>query len=191
MLKIILYLLLCVKYFPFLLIYIIKRNGQIKDDIHHYSEYFGFRKNYYFTLVYLLEKIPEFRNIFYFRYPCSFFIKPFFRGVNSLYFFMDNKSVNGGLLLWHGFSTAINAVSIGKNCEIWQNVTIGKKSTKNIPDKPTIGNNVKICANSVVIGSIKIGDNVIIGAGAVVNKDIPNNSIAVGNPVRIIKNQNK
>ena len=50
-----------------------------------------------------------------------------------------------------------------------------------------IGNHVFIYANSVVLPGVQIGDNVIIGAGSVVTKDIPSNSIAVGNPCRVIK----
>lgn len=50
-----------------------------------------------------------------------------------------------------------------------------------------IGNNVFIGANSVILPGIQIGDNVVIGAGSVVNKDIPSNSIAVGNPCKVIK----
>ena len=49
-----------------------------------------------------------------------------------------------------------------------------------------IGNNVFIGAESVVLPNVSIGDNVIIGAGSVVTKDIPCNSIAVGNPARVI-----
>ena len=44
-----------------------------------------------------------------------------------------------------------------------------------------------IYANSVVLPGVQIGDNVIIGAGSVVTKDIPSNSIAVGNPCKVIK----
>lgn len=50
-----------------------------------------------------------------------------------------------------------------------------------------IGNNVFIYANSVVLPGVQIGDNVVIGAGSVVTKDIPSNSIAVGNPCKVIK----
>lgn len=50
-----------------------------------------------------------------------------------------------------------------------------------------IGNNVFIYANSVVLPGVEIGDNVIIGAGSVVTKNIPSNSIAVGNPCIVIK----
>lgn len=54
----------------------------------------------------------------------------------------------------------------------------------------TIGNNVFIGANSVILPGIKIGNNVVIGAGSIVCKDIPSNSIAVGNPCKVIKTKN-
>ena len=50
----------------------------------------------------------------------------------------------------------------------------------------TIGNNVFIGANSVILPGVHIGDNVVIGAGSVVTNDIPSNSVAVGNPCKVI-----
>ncbi len=50
-----------------------------------------------------------------------------------------------------------------------------------------VGNNVWIGGNVVVLPGVTIGDNVVIGAGSVVTKDIPSNSVAVGNPCRVIK----
>lgn len=50
-----------------------------------------------------------------------------------------------------------------------------------------VGNNVWIGGNVIVLPGVIIGDNVVIGAGSVVNKDIPSNSIAVGNPCKVIK----
>ncbi len=50
-----------------------------------------------------------------------------------------------------------------------------------------VGNNVWIGGNVVVLPGVKIGDNVVIGAGSIVTKDIPSNSVAVGNPCRVIK----
>ncbi len=50
-----------------------------------------------------------------------------------------------------------------------------------------IGNNVWIGGNVVVLPGVKIGDNCVIGAGSVVTKDIPDNSVAVGNPCRVIR----
>lgn len=53
--------------------------------------------------------------------------------------------------------------------------------------KVTIGSNCFLGAKTVVLPNVTIGDNVIIGAGSVVTKDIPSNSVAVGNPCRVIK----
>ncbi len=50
-----------------------------------------------------------------------------------------------------------------------------------------IGNDVWIDGNVAVLPGVKIGNNVVIGAGSIVNKDIPSNSVAVGNPCRVIK----
>lgn len=52
-----------------------------------------------------------------------------------------------------------------------------------------IGNDVFIYANSIILPGVQIGNNVIIGAGSVVTKNIPSNSIAVGNPCKVIKSK--
>ena len=95
-----------------------------------------------------------------------------------------------GLIIYHGQSLIVNqGVIIGDNCILRNSVTIGHKKLVDgsFSKCPRIGNNVDIGANVCIIGDIKIGDNVIIGAGAVVVKDIPANSIAVGNPARILE----
>lgn len=51
----------------------------------------------------------------------------------------------------------------------------------------TIGNNVWVGGNVVITPGVHIGNNVVIGAGSIVTKDIPDNSIAVGNPCRVIR----
>ena len=80
-------------------------------------------------------------------------------------------------------------VKIGKGCKIWQNVTIGngKYNPETGRTYPVLGNNVLVYSNSVVVGGITIGDDVVIGAGAVVVKDVPCGATVVGNPARIIK----
>ena len=50
-----------------------------------------------------------------------------------------------------------------------------------------IGNNVWVGGNVVILGGVTIGDNAVIGAGSVVSKDIPANSLAVGNPCRVVR----
>lgn len=76
---------------------------------------------------------------------------------------------------------------IGSNCKIFQSVTIGSKWTNGFctGDAPYIGDNVMIGAGAVILGNITIGNNVIIGANAVVLRDIPPNSFVVGVPGKI------
>ncbi len=78
------------------------------------------------------------------------------------------------------------SVKMGYGCRIYQNVTIGNDE-KDALNVPTIGNGVIIYANAVVFGKIKIGNNVTIGAGSVVFKDVPDDVVVAGNPARIIK----
>lgn len=78
---------------------------------------------------------------------------------------------------------------IGENCKIFQGVTIGSKWSNGtcLGEAPKIGNNVMIGAGAVILGDIFIGDNSIIGANAVVTRSIPANSLAVGVPAKIKK----
>ena len=83
----------------------------------------------------------------------------------------------------HGFSTIVFAKSIGNNCMINQQVTIGWANG----GAPVIGDNVWIASGAKVLGPVTIGNDVIIGANAVVIKDIPAHSIVAGVPAKIIK----
>jgi serine O-acetyltransferase len=66
-------------------------------------------------------------------------------------------------------------------------VTIGKKTSQQVNDRPTIGNNVKISAGAIAVGDIKIADNSVIGAGAIVTKDVPEpGTVVVSQPSRYI-----
>ena len=77
---------------------------------------------------------------------------------------------------------------IGENVVIRQNVSIGTNAKPGQGGfAPKIGNNVMIGAGACVLGNITIGNNATIGANAVVLNDVPDNSIAVGIPAKIIK----
>jgi len=69
----------------------------------------------------------------------------------------------------------------GDNCRIRTGVVVGLKRVDE-PCAPVIGDNVDIGAGAKLLGRIKVGNNVLIGANAVVVDDVPDNSIAVGNP---------
>lgn len=97
-------------------------------------------------------------------------------------------AIGGGMRVYHGTSTVVHCKSIGENFSVYQNVTLGKGKLINGESRPTIGDNVWVYTGAVVIGGITIGNNCKIGAGAVVNKDVPDNCTVVGNPMRIIQN---
>jgi len=69
----------------------------------------------------------------------------------------------------------------GDNCRIRNGVVVGLRRVEE-PVAPIIGNNVDIGAGAKLLGQIRIGDNSIIGANAVVIEDVPENSIAIGVP---------
>jgi serine O-acetyltransferase len=84
----------------------------------------------------------------------------------------------------YGITISLSA-RLGENVTIMQNVTIGSKTITDW-ESPEIGNNVYIGAGAILLGPIKIGDTAVIGAGAVVVKDVPPGCTAVGNPARVL-----
>lgn len=97
----------------------------------------------------------------------------------------SNAKIAKGLYIGHFGSIHIEG-TIGENCSIAQEVTIGYLGFGK-RGLPKIGNNVFIGAGAKILGDITIGDNVRIGANAVVRKSIPDNSVVAGVPVRVLK----
>lgn len=140
----------------------------------------------------LLIRNKPFRNIVKYRISSKFIGGGYLFWLPTLKSIEINcKKIGGGLKIPHN-TAVIVANSIGEHCQIGPNVVVGKNNNHGENGRITaiIGNNVKIHANSTVFGGITIGDNVIIGAGSVVNKSIPENSMVIGNPFRIIKKYN-
>ena len=138
----------------------------------------------YHHLVKLCAHYPAFRNVLYFRLKkVATFFNILLPKQNEPIICAESE-IGGGLFFCHGFSTIVVVKSIGKNCWINQQVTIGANSQYGYP---TIGNDVHIFAGALVIGDIIIGNNVVIGAGTVVTKSVPDNCTVVGNPARIIR----
>lgn len=94
--------------------------------------------------------------------------------------------IGPGMLLMHRHGVMIGPVSIGKNCVIHQNVTIGQRVAGGDQGVPQIGDNVWIGPGAVITGAIEIGSGVTISAGSVLSKSVPNQCLVAGNPARVI-----
>ena len=88
---------------------------------------------------------------------------------------------------YSGIGVVIHSdAEIGDNCVIGQHVTVGGGNNR-YPGVPKIGNNVYISHGAIVFGGITIGNNVTIGANAVVTKPVPDNAIVAGGPAKILR----
>ncbi len=88
----------------------------------------------------------------------------------------------------HGMGVVIGETTrIGDDVTLYQGVTLGGTGKQKGKRHPTIGDRVVISAGAKVLGSIEIGNDVLIGAGAVVIKPVPDNCTVVGVPGKIVK----
>jgi len=167
----------------------VKSNPVVQEDIiQTYSiNESGDRNNSLRTkFTHLMKSNPEFAYIFFNRInKPGYYWKHLFTS-EYLCEIYNIDAIGGGLICYHPFSAVINAKSIGKNFQFRNSITIGNKSNDNSL-LPSIGDNVVVGANAVIIGNITVGDNVIIGAGAIVVKDVPSNVVVAGNPAKVIK----
>jgi len=110
--------------------------------------------------------------------------KPIVDGFSGARIYAD--SIIGGGLLLHQSSGVVIApgVVLGENCTFFSGACVVYKANDKGNASPRIGNNVKLMVGCKIIGDVIIGDNVSVGANAVVIKSIPENCIAVGIPAR-------
>jgi serine O-acetyltransferase len=145
----------------------------------------------------LLWKFPTFRNLLYYRirrerhWPSRLLLE-FARRILPRWpsLWIACSSVGPGLFIQHGFSTAIGGESIGTDCWINQQVTIGH-ARNDAGCGPVIGNNVRIAAGAQVLGNLTIGDNCTVAPNSYVNKSIPPNCTVAGVPAYIIRRDGK
>lgn len=91
------------------------------------------------------------------------------------------------LFIDHGAGIVIGETTeIGDDVTIYQGVTLGGTGKESGKRHPTIGNNVVISSGAKVLGSFRVGDNVKIGAGSVVLKEVPDNCTVVGIPGKVV-----
>ena len=100
--------------------------------------------------------------------------------------------VGKGLFIDHGMGVVVGETTvIGNNVTLFQGVTLGGTGKEKGKRHPTLGNNVVVGTGAKILGNIRIGDNVNIGANAVVIRDVPANSTVVGVPGRVAKKEGK
>jgi serine O-acetyltransferase len=99
-----------------------------------------------------------------------------------------STNIGPGFSIVHGSGIVIGPrYNIGKNFLVYQGVTIGQSKTKNPDQTVTIGDDVIVYTGAKILGDITIGDNVHIGANAVVVDDLQSNALYAGVPARLVR----
>lgn len=97
------------------------------------------------------------------------------------------NTVGAGFTLFHfgDFTHIAKTCQIGKNCTIQPGVVFGKKTEEE--NCSVVGDNCYFGLGAKILGTVHIGNNVTVGANAIVTKDIPDNCVVAGVPAKIIK----
>ncbi len=101
------------------------------------------------------------------------------------------SNISGGLLLLHPYNITVNSrARLGKNVTLFKGSTIGSVRSGRREGVPVIGDRVVLCVNATVVGNVKIGNDVLVAANTLVDFDVPDNSVVIGNPGQIIHKKN-
>ena len=102
-----------------------------------------------------------------------------------------NAKIGPGLYLGHPYNiTVAEDVVIGKNVNLHKGCTIGRENRGSRKGLPTLGDNVFVGINAVIVGDVNIGSDVVIAPNAFVNFDVPDHSVVIGNPGVVHKKEN-
>jgi len=144
---------------------------------------------------------PGFRYTWLFRkssqYQKKSFIGIFVRILLKRYRFKYGFEINPQAKIGEGFyltshcgPVIIGPVEIGRYCNVAHSVTIGRSRAGKRKGSPVIGEFVWVGTGSVIVGKVRIGSNVLIAPNSFVNFDVPDNSLVIGNPGKIIVKDN-
>lgn len=97
-----------------------------------------------------------------------------------------SAKIGKGLYLGHPYNiTVAGEAELGNNVNLHKGCTIGRENRGMRNGAPKIGNNVYIGINAIVVGNIKIGNDVLIAPNSFVNFDVPDHCIVIGNPASV------
>lgn len=98
--------------------------------------------------------------------------------------------IGEGFCMIHPYNITVSPFAVlGKNVNMYKGSTIGF-NTGNPTGAPVIGDCVQIGINATVVGGVKIGNDVLIAPNTFINRDVPDHSVVIGNPCRIIPKEN-
>lgn len=142
-----------------------------------------------FRYTYLLRKVSQSKR----RSVKKLFYRLLLRRYRYKYGFEINPDaiIGPGLYLTsHCGTVVIGPIRMGKNCNVSHGVTIGRGITGDRKGRPTIGDNVWIGTGSVIVGKVTIGNDVLVAPNTFINFDVPDHSVVIGSPGRIIAKEN-
>lgn len=178
--------------FPLLLLYVLSTQKEIiRRDCDRWIELLSERRESPLrNLLLLLGHYEEFRTLYYYRVwrgnllaaAGCLVLKSFYKGERTLH--LRSPDIGPGFFTQHGYATSVGAYRIGSNCSVNQLVVIGWTDRTR---GPILGDNVSVKAGAKILGPITIGNNVVVGANAVVTKDVPANCVVAGVPAKIIR----
>jgi serine O-acetyltransferase len=170
-------------------------NNTLNEDLNHYTKNGNFfsklkcvliSHSFHMVVLYrfgiFLSILPFLGVIF--RVIIEYLIRIIFSSDISL-----KSTIGPGLMIVHGHDIVIGGdVVVGRNFKIFNGVTLGNKDTEtNENQQPVIGDNVIVSTGAKLLGNIKIGDRVVVGANSVVLRSFDADCVVGGIPARILK----
>jgi serine O-acetyltransferase len=134
--------------------------------------------------IWAMTFLPEYRSVFYFRHKSLGHLLALLCPPMKSLALLAKKTCGPGMLVHHGFGTTVTAEEIGANFTIKQLATVGY--VNNSIDCPKIGANVTIGVGARVLGGVTIGDDVVVGANSLVISDVPTGVTVMGVPSKIV-----
>lgn len=161
---------------------------KVYADLYRYNKKTGLQ-----ALITTAIRKKGFRHIFYLRWyqsGCLRFLARLMLRRSTYKLGLDihsNTSIGPGFVIHHPYNIAVNGKAIlGENVTLYHGCTIGAELRGKRAGNPTLGNNVWVGSNACIVGDIHIGNDVLIAPLSFVNFDVPDHSIVIGNPGRII-----